>query len=50
MALLNGEHEIRKVTRVWKVSDYIKKTFMKMTYKNMATVRTTAITGRKMNG
>jgi len=50
MALLNGEHEILVVIRVWKVSDCIKKTFTKIRYKNMATVRKTAMTGQKMNG
>jgi len=44
MALLNGEHEIRVVISVWKVSDCIKKMFAKIKYKNMANVRTTAMT------
>jgi len=50
MALLNGKHEILAVISVWKVDDCIKEIFTKIKYKIMATVRTTAMTGQKMNG
>jgi uncharacterized protein (DUF1330 family) len=50
MALLNGQYEIRVVICMWKVSNCMKKIFEKIKYKNMANVRTNAMTGRKMNG
>lgn len=47
IALLNGVHEIRVVICIGKASGCIKKPFMKI---NMAAVRTTEMTERKMNG